>query len=511
MGGSLSEPATLVDIQECIYRCSTSKQYQHSCGWQYLDYSFSDLVTGLTHVDDSLILSKIYCPQCLFDRVLRTFPKDFGMSLEETGQTIRFLSTFVFIDLHNLQAHTQPYNPNIPFALGLVHTQKTARLGRYLGIGIHDFRYFFQFFLGRILVYHHLVRGKVASARLHLLVLIYEVLRLDWPLDYVIRSLQKIPRRHQSAFLSYCRQLSRELKDEEQRVQLLHTDNIDKFIRKDQVSQAILQYLDIPNTFKKQPIAHSWSMGWGGKNGKGSGYGQNNSQGSWRSWLDRSNWGLHQQQQQSQQPLVIAPQFPSQPAPAPTIVLPPNLGMPISGFPSNQVANQQSVVSATQQFPQPGQYPFQQGLASPSVHPGPSFGPTVYPPGLQFSNLSVPGVPPQVTPELLFAQAAALKEQLGRVPTPTQGHEDEGYVILRSTRQAVRRLARKDTDPEPPSGKVPTSPADSSAATAAAQAAANAAQQAVNALTSVVEKFTGKRPLEDPVTPEPKKGVNEFR
>ena len=98
MGGSFSEPCTLIDLQEDIYQCSTSVSRRKQCGWNCLDLNFSEQVTGLTRVDDTAALSKVYCINCLFLLPTQTSPNDVGLSQEDQGQVMRFLSSFVVLD-----------------------------------------------------------------------------------------------------------------------------------------------------------------------------------------------------------------------------------------------------------------------------------------------------------------------------------------------------------------------------------------------------------------------------
>ena len=49
----------------------------------------------------------------------------------------------------------------------------------------------FQFFLRRILTYNLICQSAVIRARVHVVPLVREVLQLDWPLKFVIQTLQK--------------------------------------------------------------------------------------------------------------------------------------------------------------------------------------------------------------------------------------------------------------------------------------------------------------------------------
>ena len=86
MGGSFSEPATLVDLGESVYRLYTDGgNTARRVGWA-LDKARPDqLVQGLQHVDGAAIFSEVFCSECLLRGPQKLWPRDVGVSLEETG------------------------------------------------------------------------------------------------------------------------------------------------------------------------------------------------------------------------------------------------------------------------------------------------------------------------------------------------------------------------------------------------------------------------------------------
>lgn len=55
MGRSFSEPATLVDLQESIYRLYTRTEISMGVGWYVPRSTIAPTIAGLEHVDDSLV------------------------------------------------------------------------------------------------------------------------------------------------------------------------------------------------------------------------------------------------------------------------------------------------------------------------------------------------------------------------------------------------------------------------------------------------------------------------
>lgn len=66
-GGSLSEPGTLVDLNEDIFELHAGQRSLSEVGWCVGNPSLEleQVVLGLLHVDDSLLMSKILCVDCL--------------------------------------------------------------------------------------------------------------------------------------------------------------------------------------------------------------------------------------------------------------------------------------------------------------------------------------------------------------------------------------------------------------------------------------------------------------
>ena len=107
-GGSLSEPATLVDLGaavRCIYVRSGQRE---PSGWAVPGAQMCEVVQGAQHVDDALVFSTVWCEQCLYDGVRKTWPADCGTSLEEGGDFVRFLSATIRV-VNGTQLEIRPH------------------------------------------------------------------------------------------------------------------------------------------------------------------------------------------------------------------------------------------------------------------------------------------------------------------------------------------------------------------------------------------------------------------
>ena len=213
MGASLSEPCTMCDINRDVFRCSTSRSKARKCGWMtpQVPLPFEKIVTGVLHVDDMAVFSKIWCQDCIAAKIKRSFPADIGLQVEEEGPTLRILSVIVDIDVDS-KLHIFPNNPDVWYGLGLEAEQQRLRLGPFYSRSIQSHKVFLQYFVGQLLMYDRLVAGRLEHMHIHICALIHEVLRLGWPQHYVSNAMQSIPRRHRSPLVQHIRFMGRSMR-----------------------------------------------------------------------------------------------------------------------------------------------------------------------------------------------------------------------------------------------------------------------------------------------------------
>ena len=95
MGAAISEPATLVDLQESIRQLKYHHTRLQDIKWQHRNWTLEQTVCGLTHVDDTLVISKLWCHTCLIEGVQEVWPKDVGLEPEGTGPALHYLSAWI--------------------------------------------------------------------------------------------------------------------------------------------------------------------------------------------------------------------------------------------------------------------------------------------------------------------------------------------------------------------------------------------------------------------------------
>lgn len=183
--------------------------------WSTADvpWAFSDVVTGVLHVDDMAVFSKVWCAHCLTKKLKKMFPSDIGLNLEEQGPTLRILSVIIHVE-NDSTLRVFPNNPNVWFGFGLQAQQSIMRVGQFYSTKIQKYSTFASYFVGQLLMYDRLVGGDADGMFLHTCCLILEFLRLGWPQHYITNSMQSVPRRHQSPFVTEVRRLGRRIRQE---------------------------------------------------------------------------------------------------------------------------------------------------------------------------------------------------------------------------------------------------------------------------------------------------------
>ena len=210
MGHSVSEPATSADLGHSVRAAHVGDNGKKRAGWHFPRLSFQQLVTAAIHVDDMVVCSKALCESCLFDGIVRIVPKDIGLSLEERGAVIRFLHSEIYFDLQG-NAVICPYQPNLPYALGLCDNPRFARIPHYEA-RVHSRCHLLPAALARLHSSNALLLGNDnLDAVRAILGAVLEMLRLEWPVVWVVHALSTAGTGHGTAFFRRCRRLARGL------------------------------------------------------------------------------------------------------------------------------------------------------------------------------------------------------------------------------------------------------------------------------------------------------------
>ena len=208
MGGSFSEPATLVDLGRSIKQFDKSAELQRRSGIHLTGYTPDQLRQGLLHVDDCLLASKVYCKDCLHRALKVIWPSDVGTSLEAAGFEIDFLTVLIH-SYADGSYYITPLPKNVNFALSIDTHPAISRIPPYKGPAIHDYNDIKLLLFPHLLSYNRISLGFVGPAARCTALLLAEVSRLGWPIHLVARALASIPRRHETLYILTLRRLSK--------------------------------------------------------------------------------------------------------------------------------------------------------------------------------------------------------------------------------------------------------------------------------------------------------------
>ena len=208
MGGSFSEPLTLLDLGERVYRMHNSIQLQHFVGWrcdskripkQHHDHTAAPkLVDGVQHVDDALVFSNVFCSECLHKGVSKLWPKDVGAKLEESGLSISFLHTTIVVQPHTSTYAITPTVVNFDFARGEAEFCEQSRVTPCIHHSITDRNMLRVLMLGRFVMFNQIVAGKPKHAMVAIASYVCEVYLSAWPIKIIGHAITSFPRRHAS-------------------------------------------------------------------------------------------------------------------------------------------------------------------------------------------------------------------------------------------------------------------------------------------------------------------------
>ena len=125
MGGSHSEPGTMIDVGQFVHKLYSDRSTQAYSRFLVDRFTIHEILQGVQHVDDILLMSHIWCHTCIEAKIKAYFPKDMGFETEETGPKLRFLTTWVSVN--GCQLLLEPYQPNFEFVLRKNEKKKVSR------------------------------------------------------------------------------------------------------------------------------------------------------------------------------------------------------------------------------------------------------------------------------------------------------------------------------------------------------------------------------------------------
>ena len=198
-GGSFSEPATLIDLGFSNHEFIKSKAKRNSMGMQYLDLEAEQILFGLVHVDDGLFGSYIFCQDCILDCIQKLWPDDVGVKLEESGESIHFLSALIKTDKMGV-VQIFPYPTNLDFARGLCLYPEQSRVASYRGPPVHSSKILSMSIIPHFIMFDRIGNGLISRGMLAASSLVCEVLLLNGLQNWFQTLCAAFPRRKTLCF-----------------------------------------------------------------------------------------------------------------------------------------------------------------------------------------------------------------------------------------------------------------------------------------------------------------------
>ena len=214
MGGPLSPSATLVDLAHDIRKAHESPSYRNHCGWKVVDARGSPIplkhcVAGCLHIDDCVVMSRIFCTECLLRGVRKCWPSDVGVQPEGALPEIEFLNVRI-VRVGN-RIDVLPLNVNASGLRDGSCVLKAARLVPFAD-SFESRLALRQFVIGKLCNFDQIVLESPLKAVPAVAELIAEAYASGWSCKIIGRTFASVPCRHHNSFLSSCRYFGRVLR-----------------------------------------------------------------------------------------------------------------------------------------------------------------------------------------------------------------------------------------------------------------------------------------------------------
>lgn len=185
MGGHMSAVATSVTLEHDVSRLYAHRDRARSLGWYVGKMPTPQVIQGIIHVDDTLIFSKTLCHRCIESGILRCWPRELGMEVEQRPPVLTFLH--ITMTLKNVVEECpvvfRPSTPNEAYAKGEMEEPMVARVCQYIKT-ITDPREMLRPFLAAKFACYNKLYGRTydgSDIDHELAIMLSEILRAEWP------------------------------------------------------------------------------------------------------------------------------------------------------------------------------------------------------------------------------------------------------------------------------------------------------------------------------------------
>ena len=209
MGGSHSEPGTMIDVGEFVAEMHSPDNYYSKFYWCIENLPLTALLQGVQHVDDILLMSQVWCSNCINKKITGYMPPDMGFEIEEQGSHLRFLTTW--ISTLGTEIIVEPYQPNFDHFFKPKTPWKVFRCPQFIDRWHTPITMLRSFMFAHIFAYSNICSGSFASMKKHIAILCLECLCCDWEIQALHHVLVARSLRHRSENLEICHQFGRDI------------------------------------------------------------------------------------------------------------------------------------------------------------------------------------------------------------------------------------------------------------------------------------------------------------
>ena len=230
MGGSHSEPGTMIDVGQFVHMLYADKKTQAYSKLLVDRFEIDEILQGVQHVDDILLMSHIWCHTCIEDKIKAYFPNDMGFETEETGPKLRFLTTW--ISVKGCQLLIEPYQPNFEFVLKAGKHKKVSRCPMFIDRQCTPTTMLRSFIFAHIFCYSKLCREEPLLMLKHIGILVKEAHMCDWSYTDIATILLSHNLRYRNICLDFCAHIGLHLMTKQNckwKMNLTHTHTSDFF------------------------------------------------------------------------------------------------------------------------------------------------------------------------------------------------------------------------------------------------------------------------------------------
>ena len=195
MGGHMSAAATAITVEHDVADIYRNRARAKELGWHCGKLPTQQVIQGIVHIDDALVFSKkTLCHDCLKNGILRCFPQDIGMTIEQQNPQLTFLHVTLDVkdSIEECPIDFSPSAPNSDYSRGVSDYPKVARVPPFLGPSTKTRDMLRPFLASKFAAFWQIYAYDVSLLREPLAILLSEIMREGWPPKQVAKCMMTV-------------------------------------------------------------------------------------------------------------------------------------------------------------------------------------------------------------------------------------------------------------------------------------------------------------------------------